>query len=461
MVHFYTSDEIAAQGEALNSTRGACYRAETKFIASLTGNEVPEGKRDYFKAVRYINRASHLGLNAFDEEVMGRMATGLGRGTRFAGDPVMNAYHGEEAATHSFQGTCQIEKELHQLYRGESDKAAALQTIIPLRQYACLGMLMHDMGEICGEAGYARGDSAGVRFTGDFNKEEMEEKILRRVLNWAIASVEQGESREAFASKLTGLTRQLDINGKATRCETLSRDELTAALDNPANAERPLGAEGDVLYRQLLALWQMVEKPLSPVVNKEGISVPEHSAFIGYFTKAIEHLQGTRHLLRFARRDAAMQEQGQNILGRINEQRILGGLAYNEAELASLFAATPEGDAMLQKLARIQRDHSYGCTMQFLDETLNATRRADIARAAGDEDAGHHLSQHYLKELEALHTVYELAIEQDRIPPKGERSLGQSSFAALREKTAQKPQMLVEAIEHMGQRERLASGIAA
>lgn len=460
MVHFYSRDDIENNAKALNTERGACYQSECKYIAKLTGNEIPAQYRDFYKAARYANNASRLGLDDTEVEIIGKMLDGLGKGTRFAAFPAMQLKHGENAATHSLQCVNVLERTLHQAFRSQADKKVALASLIPARQFAGLTLLIHDMGEICGEAGYATGDS-GVRFEG-FTKLEMEQRILDRVLNWAIATtreqVDTAKSRKTFSAKLDRLTKALRINDRSDKCETLSLAEFDAIFSKREFAAMPMDATGQTFHDQMMGLWQMAEQP-EKVKASDGVTLPENPAFIGNLVKAVEHEQGSRHLVRFAMREKKGKKLG---VHQLDEAEIIGNMNYTEGEVGKLFQAVGD-EPFCNSVARVQRDHIYATCMKYLDEVLKVHKRTDVLDKAGDPMAQNKVAQEFLGQLETMMSAYEHAIVTDRVPPKGERSFGAACLKELFDSTVT-PNHLVHAQGLMAQRERLSqqgSGVAA
>lgn len=448
------------------AARGACYRSEAKYIAQLTGNEVPPQHRDFFKALRYTNRASGLGLNELEVETLGRMLTMLGEGTRFAGDPVMHPEHGENSSSHSLQCVNVMERVFHQAWKAlnSADKERTAHSAAPLKQLTAITLILHDMGEILGETGFATRD--GASFEEGFSKTELERLIMQRTLPLAIGC----ETREAFFDIIRDMRDRLNLAAITRDKGTLTRAMVEEVLNDPKYLHPELNSEQHRAYRQFMALWEMAEEPHRfDKTNYPDVILPDSPAFTGQLVKSIEHVQGQRHFNRFARRrggeehffqrvqssvmdlvsktsENGLKKTLQDLFNQTHEtlftssdpaiqtldaieqfkpERMVRGLKYSEGELGSLFDLVKKNDdPFIQRLVRVQRDTVYATSMDLLDTMLSAYKYTDVARMQGDTQKQSELANDYLEALETLHTAYERAIAEDRMPPADEISLG-------------------------------------
>lgn len=416
MVDFLTEQEAHAHTDAYRVERGHYYRSETKYLSQLVGHEIAPDQRDFHRAVAYINRASKLGMDAQDEAVMGHMLTALSLQSRFVGDPTMPLRRGENPASHSLQCINMMER-LFALLPAGSDEAQLAQ----LRQFVGLTLMIHDMGEVLGEA--AGVQHSGVVFEDGFSKEALERTVLEHVLSLAIAQEESALPKGYFAQQVAQLTASLDIAGRAERQESLTQQEVDAAL--AAHPVPPLSEAGRQRLTQWMALWEMAEQPEKTDTSRADVALPQHPAFVGNLIKSIEHTQGTRHLIRFALKEN--ESEGKLPLHTVQLKHMLRNFNYVEGELGALYSLA---QAPLEKtLSQLQRDQVYAVCQSYIDEVLSATKRDAASQQHGTPEA----VKPYLEKLERMMGMYEAAVYQDIHPVAGERSIGAPYLQALLE----------------------------
>ncbi len=471
MVYILTDDYINEHKDTYDlekNNRGAFYRSETKYIAQMVGGERGD-KKDFFTALTYINNTSHLGLDDFEIEVLGRILTELGRHHRFVGDDTINVFWGENPATHSLQSINILEYVIHnyvkhksQLTQGIADEQRFLdmadqhtKELTKIRQWAALGLVLHDMGEVLGEPRVLHGENLLAE---DMDPTEFEGKVLEKVMALAIASVEEGEragdltsTRGSFYQNVRTMEAALGIEKRKLEStyRKITTNDLNAALKTmPTPA---LSETGQNRLDQLMAIWHFVEEPgKSHDTSNPNTKLPENIGFIGNFVKAIEHNQGMRHITRFALKEKKTEQQPNSTLGRAARnpyvaaaitffkqslskskadstgngtqslsdmplERIAKTLRFAERDLPPLFESA--NTDIEHGLAVTQKEFLYASTIAYLNEAMkpyDVTAEYGIATASPNEGG---TGAKKLSLQERLMTLYEAAIEDQEFAP--------------------------------------------
>lgn len=382
MVHFFTPSDL--HKPATDDVR-PIYHEATKDISALVGHEcLPEDRTQreahYRQAIAYANTLGGLGLEENDIDLFALYFTALSDSRRFGRDPVLDLVHGENPATHSVQIVAlgrRLFDEVEQLMAGPKPSASALnqaglhsrQQHIQLASHAQmtgLGVLMHDMGEVLGEF-----TTAVDRMKNPDLKEDplAERTIFAHVLRMAMDAQRSGD-REGFYHRVTELKKQVSIVGERGEAQGIpkSSEYLSQFLQPPVQ----LSPEEEQRFSTFTAIWDMAEgidNPMHAQWQSQGYNVP----FLHQLIKSLDHVQGTRHLVRWARRDsvAEIPDYGadRSDLAHVNENRVLGNMRYCEPEAAPMMAALQPGQKALEAVARQQLASIYGTISDLADIT--------------------------------------------------------------------------------------------
>ena len=378
----------------LSGAHHPIYHEATKFVSALVGHEcLPEDRAErevnYREALGYVNGFCDLGLEQDDIDLFGLFFTALSDSRRFGGDKVLSSgkdelEKGENPATHSIQAVCLkqrifdkanqtafIPKSASALIQASLHRAQALKNPQAMRvqllqhsQMTGLAVLMHDMGEVLGEF------TTAVQRMNDKNLKEdpgAEREIFMYVLRMALQAQATGD-REGFFRRIAELKQQTRItkdDGSAGGVPKSSK-YLRQFLQPPI----ALSPEQEARFEKFTAIWDMAEgfeHPLHAEWEKQGINVK----FVGQLTKSIDHVQGTRHLVRWARKGsiAEIPDYGadRTDIAHIGENRVLGNMRYCEPEAGSMFAALKPGQPALEALARQQVAMVYETMSDLMD----------------------------------------------------------------------------------------------
>jgi hypothetical protein len=389
------------------SSRGGYYDADKKYIASMVGNEIPVEKHNYFAALKYNNEASTLGLNAQELKIMDYMLSGLSSANRFLGNESIDNNFGENSATHSLQSIALMEKILYSTAVNIERNDENIRNLIELRQFAGLSLLVHDMGEILGEAGYATG---GAIFNSDFSKTQMEQAILEKSLLMAIHAVETDESKDAFLTKLDEMRNQMQLEQKAKDGSIITKKDIIPILEQQNLAVEDLSSEGQVFFKQIMSLWCISEyagkgdNQAIAKFNDTSVKLPQNPDFVGKFVKNIDSLQGSKHWLRFANLDllTGNNEETEEIITQLN---------YREKRLSSLFNSAEEENIVEQQIARVMRDNIYESSIMFIDKIF---KQPPAITGMSDIEIAKTRTQMML--CGKMIQLYREAIEEDFVP---------------------------------------------
>jgi hypothetical protein len=364
MVRYLTRHDIGTHPDDYRHTLS--YSGLTLTLASLTGHEVQ--RRTFLPAVQLLNRAVHLGMDETDEQMMGLMLTQLRHTTRFGGDSRITRVKGENSATHSCQcvvlandiftqarhvvqeGSQQILTPLFD-ERGHALSAYAAQ----LRQVVGLSLLIHDCGEMLGEF-----STVAQRWDGgpQTEKAELERIITQFSLELALHAVETGKP-QVFLNTMARLKKAvgLEKNGEPRKVSDEDVQMIMDLLDRERGTFQlsELSTRRVGQWMELYDLAEFKEKPRDARYESQlsHLDWP----FLGNFIKALEHCQGSRHLVRFAERDDRIKSRDRQtrILGDTPTRALQWTLNYNEAELPVLFRSLAEREHALLSRPAIGR----------------------------------------------------------------------------------------------------------
>lgn len=265
------------------------YPALVRKIIPACGSEyIDRRPAEFHTTIDTLNRELRLGLDSLDCQVFGLLLTGLAGARRFGGDVFIRAEAGENSAVHS----CHTAILMNEVFRRAGLLSTDTQTreVVWKRVDMTLGCLVHDMGEMLGEFSTLaeRTDDSSIHEDAD-----LERPVFKFSLELAYQSA-AGNEPGRFYSVLSEMRNELEAFRAAGRIsvrqvlQVLQRHEV-----------------GDISFELadriggLLYLYDLAE--LKSGISGSAGALPYHqSPFLGYAVKAVEHVQGTRHLIRFA-----------------------------------------------------------------------------------------------------------------------------------------------------------------
>jgi hypothetical protein len=250
-------------------------------------------RTNYPEALKRINQNLALQLDSVDLEVFSHMFTGLAGARRFRGDLHISEMMGENSAAHSIH--CPILATDFFRSAGLLARDTQNYNVMQLRMDICLGLLLHDMGEILGEL------SSLAQRTTNHDQEELpdvERDIFSITLTEAYRAVTSSDNDAIpFYEFLDTMHEDAGIGQGDGGSTDFQRLQSTIKAHKQRQAANPLPEDIKARIDRYLALYDMAEL-------KDTRTTP-YSIFVGNTIKVIEHLQGLRHLLRFASIDSA------------------------------------------------------------------------------------------------------------------------------------------------------------
>jgi hypothetical protein len=403
MVAFFTASDLHRR-----STSGykPIYHEATKYVSALVGHEcLPQDRAareaNYRGALDYVNSFCDLGLEKADVDLFGLYFTALSDSHRFGSDPVMELVQGENPATHSLQAVCLKQRMFDDAAQttpmqkatsilnqaGKHSKQGIQLQRLQHSQMTGLAVLMHDMGEVLGEF------TTAVQRMNDKNLKEdprAEQTIFRYILRMALVAQATGD-RDGFLRRVNELKQQVKLEKEDGSAGGIpkSSEYLEQFLQPPIT----LSSEQESQFEKLAAIWDMAEgfhHPLHDVWEKQGINV----GFVGQLTKSIDHVQGTRHLVRHARKGSIAEIPNYGAdridIAHINQNRAVGNMRYCEAEAGPMFDKLKPGQIALESVARQQIASIYRTMSDLMDVSppvalgyqLNAAHNAVVNPAS-------------------------------------------------------------------------------
>ena len=350
------------------------------------GYEYPH--QDFHVAVSFLNSKLNLKLDPIECRAFGLLLTGLSQARRFGRDPHIEPDKGENSAVHS----CHAAILVNELFRRAGLLEIDQQTpeTLELRINSTLAALIHDLGEILGEF-----SSLADRTLNKSQVEipEIEREVFNTTLKAAFYFASRGPEAEiGFYSFLTKIREEARINPKAVV------PDPEKALD----AARRYSTEFDLVrtdhrisgsIERILGLFDVCE------LRSDLSTASSSDRFVGYLTKLVDHIQGTRHLVRFSCKHPddtltrLFNPHGKPIEGFTSadsdtvipirystNQRVRGNAFYMEAGIADLYREATS--TIKQQLAEIARKAIYLTMAEWLQIT-----RPIIDRECLTEDA--------------------------------------------------------------------------
>ncbi len=257
------------------------YPSAVQDILTFCGNEYET--TDFHSAIQYLNQILKLSLNNREEKVLGLLFTGLSQAFRFGGSIYIQPQLGENSAVHSCHSAILATEMFRRagLLENESDEVSEMRVVISM------ALLVHDMGEILGELSSVdqRSRNAALK-----EEPEIERRIFEIALRYAYSGVESGRSCD-FYKNLKNLRNKVEARSKEIGfCDALR--EVTEECVAPKLSD----SSEKAMKELFLEPYELSEIHDVKVLDKSSL-------FIGYVAKAIERMQGTRHLTRFCTKD--------------------------------------------------------------------------------------------------------------------------------------------------------------
>lgn len=357
------------------------YRKTSRAVVDCCGHEV--GTPDYHSVLDMLNSRLFLGLDVLDRTAFSLMLTGLSNSRRFAGEIHLDPVQGENSAAHSCHAVVLGNEIVRRAGLLEPERASA--EVDELRRSISIGCLIHDMGEILGEL-----SSLAQRNANHALEElpDIEREIFRITLSEAYraASVEPSDPATFYA-----FVRELRDRAGLSKdgIAGTSREALAGVLKEFSQRQEasPLDGRCRAAVQAALTLYDMAEL--------KGSVTGARPLFIGNAVKVVEHLQGLRHFMRFARVDpnrarlhlfspethvrseegmpAAASARESIPLQYVSSQRFLNNIKYIEKELPRLFqySSSPEE----KSLASALRDAAYQTQIEWFSISRNFVDR--------------------------------------------------------------------------------------
>ena len=264
------------------------YTEAGREIIPLCGYEF--GTPDFYSALEAVNKRLNLQLDDLDRRTLGLLLTCLSQAQRFGGELHISPIMGENSAAHSLHSMV-LGTELFRragLLSQQSQDAA----VTGMRGKIALGLLVHDMGEILGELSSvaSRAANEAVR-----ERPDIEREIFCMALTEAFrATAAASPDIAGFYSFIRDKRQEAGIGQGKSNAEIVDSLEVLIRQYKRDYSHLPLSPEVQQRVDRYLALYDVAEL-------KEHAS-DRSDRFVGNAVKVIEHLQGLRHMTRFAER---------------------------------------------------------------------------------------------------------------------------------------------------------------
>jgi hypothetical protein len=318
-------------------------------VTSMIGFET--GAPHYGHALKYLNHHLTMQLNDRDIDVFELLLTSLAQANRFGGDIHICPVLGENSAVHTLR-TLVLDTEVARRagnlsHESQNDTAVCRQRIRRLR---CL--LAHDMGEIPGEM-----TSLASRTRNPALQElpEIEREVFRihltEAYRTALSSIPNYPAFYRFQGEVRRAVAAARIDDEQSQVIMATQLKAIAAAYDKEKPLQDLPPEIQGQIREWMYDFDTIE-------IKDGETSRER-LFTGYSAKITEHIQGTRHLLRFgtihpkdtrmkvafphthanALKDPLSQSRPETMvpLRFFSNMRIIKACRYMETELPGLF----------------------------------------------------------------------------------------------------------------------------
>jgi hypothetical protein len=268
------------------------YASEVKTMLPLIGSFEHNNPQVHL-ALNRLNNTCRLGLCDLEINALSKMLSVLAVNPRFGADFSIEAAFGENPTAHSFHSVLLVQEAFRRAdLLGDAD-------MLPVRLGMSNGLLMHDLPEILKEL-------SSLVQRAIHNVDEVpaiEAQILLPFLKLALYTSEN----ENFAGEFFRLTYNereklnvgvetlSNLGGLLEQLKKFETEELSKMYLNPG---------GSRAFERLSKFYFIIElssKVEPEILKKLNLSqdFSEIERFIGCAGSILEHIQGTRHLLRF------------------------------------------------------------------------------------------------------------------------------------------------------------------
>lgn len=378
---------------------------------------------DFDAALELLENRAKLRIDPVERDVLTLMFTRLSRAVRFGEDYLLEKGLGENSAVHSLHCVGLY----NEMYRrpGLLDEKKQDAAVTKLRQDGSLACLLHDNGEILGEYSSLAQRSLGSR-AGD--SRGLERAVFRCALTIAFHSVQENE-KVVFYEEIDSLA-DLVSQGLEHVSEYSMLIPLVGKYQDRCMEGKSLSKANERRLNRFIRIFDLVEAPEEARSDREK--------FCGWSVKVVEHLQGTRHLLRFCTKSPGTErmrvfttptlesdEAGDE--SRVKERatlyssdtpsaRVLQNMDFLEYGLGELFACASREDEAQMALAKAIRNAVYETAIEFLSISSSivdrtATEENPEVKAVAAETAKENPD---LKKLRKKIRRAEKALEEER-----------------------------------------------
>jgi hypothetical protein len=250
------------------------------------------GTYDFGAALEVLNDKLNLRLDRIDLDVFRLLLTGLSQSNRFGGSLNIPVLFGENSAVHSCHSLVLKNEFIRRAtlslsnYNPSEVASFAIETSIAL--------LVHDMGEMWKEI-----SSLSQRNADSSLQEvpEVERRIFKLCLSEAYRVVcSYNSNKGLFYEKLSEMRKRSGLGLMDPNRSSVDLKRIIEAVDYFEKEQKGYEFSSDILNR--------IDFYLSHYDLAEGLNKSDKvGIFRGVVAKVIEHMQGTRHFIRFAHRD--------------------------------------------------------------------------------------------------------------------------------------------------------------
>lgn len=359
--------------------KDADYQKLTGAISHAVGHEVlyeggdgqligrDERLKRYHDSIQLLNRELKLGFDDVEMKALSYMYTALSEAPRFQGDWMIEPTKGENTGTHSLHTPLRALKIFKEVQKRDPSIMQDLD-FMKTFQTTALALMVHDFGEVAGEAGSLADE---MKNKGAKKDKPRAERIAMRFFMHVAAKAAQDDNPDHFFSTLDRVKELAHIQNNITVKDEDMERELKQIMGQPDR--KSLNAAMKRFVDQSIELWDMQESKggdRSRFTRARYKHVSGNLPFIGNMVSACEHAQGTGHLVRhYAGAKTQVKWDGETYeipVHRLNVgNRLRKNAAYVEGEVGDIFAAARKDNKLEQTAARAMRDEIYGISKEF------------------------------------------------------------------------------------------------
>lgn len=360
----------------IRTQRDSFYRETVLDILGVCGNERRHSSMNY--AIDILNHRLDLDLHPVREEVLKMLSHELLNANRFGGNIFIEPELGENSAVHS----CHTAILMNEIFRraGLLDAAQLNADVTQMRRAASEACLIHDMGELLGEFNTLTQRIADTSLSEDAN---VERKVFETALRLALLATDAYGRKDmgpliSFFRELDAVRRKAAISEHSGVQASADINQLLEKFEEPAYR---LNARLAPHARHFLKLFDITE-------IHEGAEASQRDLFLGYLVKTVEHIQGTRHFVRFAHKAddyrridlfspgsarSIVPPEGTSAVEReltipvslASSAVLVGGSKYMESSIGGMFKYAKSSEE--KALASAARDACYQTMIEWLN----------------------------------------------------------------------------------------------